>query len=205
MKCLMKLLKLISKPHEKFLAPDDKTCNSYREIQQDVTMYQEFSIPYLHEAQHVLGNTPPIIRSLKLQWQPLIFHTWKVVGRVAGGRWILLWCTDPWTSRHVKFKVFSECFTQEKTSRCVTRIHRVCSVMSIDKVPSLLRYSLLWDITWRILLFIYRVSLFISDCLSLKTGPIGFTETSVNNFHSCTLLSNLLLVQIMHNQFALKH
>jgi hypothetical protein len=29
--------------------------------------------------------TPPIIRSLKLHWPPLVFHTWKVVGRVAGG------------------------------------------------------------------------------------------------------------------------
>jgi hypothetical protein len=48
-------------------------------------MYQIF-IPYLYEAQHVLGNTPPIIRSLKLHWQPLGFHTWKVVGCVVGGR-----------------------------------------------------------------------------------------------------------------------
>jgi hypothetical protein len=45
-----------------------------------------FIIPYLYEAQHVSGDTPPIIRSLKLHWQPLVFHAWKVVGRVAGGR-----------------------------------------------------------------------------------------------------------------------
>jgi hypothetical protein len=45
-----------------------------------------FIIPYLYEAQHVSGDTPPIIRSLKLRWQPLGFHTWKVVGRVVGGR-----------------------------------------------------------------------------------------------------------------------
>jgi len=44
-----------------------------------------FIIPYLYEAQHVSGDTPPIIRSLKLHWQPLVFHTWKVVGRVVGG------------------------------------------------------------------------------------------------------------------------
>jgi len=48
-------------------------------------MYQNFIIPYLYEAQHVSGNTPPIIRSLKLHWQPLVFHTWKVVGRVVAG------------------------------------------------------------------------------------------------------------------------
>jgi len=45
-----------------------------------------FIIPYLYEAQHVSGDAPPIIRSLKLHWQPLAFHTWKAVGRVVGGR-----------------------------------------------------------------------------------------------------------------------
>jgi len=49
-------------------------------------MYQSFIIPYLYEAQHVSGDTPPIIRSLKLHWQPLVLHTWKVVGRVVGAR-----------------------------------------------------------------------------------------------------------------------
>jgi hypothetical protein len=41
----------------------------------------KFIIPYLYEAQHVSGETPPIIRSLKLHWQPLGLHTLKVVGR----------------------------------------------------------------------------------------------------------------------------
>ena len=54
--------------------------------QQDATMYQNFIIPYLYEAQRVSGDTPPIIRSLKLHWQPLVFHKRKVVGRVVGGR-----------------------------------------------------------------------------------------------------------------------
>jgi len=49
-------------------------------IQQDATMYQNFIIPYLYEAQHVSGDTPLIIRSLKLHWQPLVFYRWKVVG-----------------------------------------------------------------------------------------------------------------------------
>ena len=39
-----------------------------------------FIIPYLYKAQHVSGDTPPIIRSLKLHWQLLVFHKWKVVG-----------------------------------------------------------------------------------------------------------------------------
>jgi hypothetical protein len=49
-------------------------------------MYQSFIIPYLYETQHVSDDTPPIIRSLKLHWQPVAFHTWKVIGRVVGGR-----------------------------------------------------------------------------------------------------------------------
>jgi len=49
-------------------------------------VYQNCIIPYLYEAQHVSGDTPPIIRSLKLHWQPLVFHKWKVVRRVVGGR-----------------------------------------------------------------------------------------------------------------------
>jgi hypothetical protein len=53
-------------------------------------MYQHFIIPYLYEAQHVSDDTPPIIRSLKLHWQPLVFPTCKVVGRVVGGRFRLL-------------------------------------------------------------------------------------------------------------------
>jgi hypothetical protein len=56
-----------------------------KKIQQDATMYQNF-ISYLYEAQHVSGDTPPIIRSLKLHWQPLVLHTWRVVGRVVVGR-----------------------------------------------------------------------------------------------------------------------
>jgi hypothetical protein len=43
--------------------------------------------PILNEAQHVSGETPPIIRSLKLHKQPLVLHTWKVVGRAVVGRW----------------------------------------------------------------------------------------------------------------------
>ena len=49
-------------------------------------MYQNFIIPSLYEAQHVSSDTPAIIRSLKLHWQPLVFHTWKVVGHVVGRR-----------------------------------------------------------------------------------------------------------------------
>ena len=53
-------------------------------IKKNATMYQNFIILYLY-AQHVSGNTLPVTRSLKLHWQPLVFYTWKVVVRVAGG------------------------------------------------------------------------------------------------------------------------
>ena len=43
--------------------------------------------------------TPSIIRSLKLHWQSLVFHTWKVVGRVVGGQ-------RPPTSRPTAFHVW---------------------------------------------------------------------------------------------------
>jgi len=39
----------------------------------------------LNEAQHVSGETPSIIRSLKLHKQLLVLHTWKVVGRAVVG------------------------------------------------------------------------------------------------------------------------
>jgi len=50
-------------------------------------MHQNFIISYLYEAQHVSGDTQPIIRSLKLHLQPLVFHMCKVVGRAVGGRY----------------------------------------------------------------------------------------------------------------------
>jgi len=48
-------------------------------------MYQNFIIPYLYEVQHISGDTPPNISSLKLHWQPLVFHMWKIVGHAVGG------------------------------------------------------------------------------------------------------------------------
>ena len=63
-----------------FIIQTDK-CTTYiltihkEKIQQDATAYQNIIIPYLYEAQHVSGDTPPIIRSLKLHWQPVVFHT----------------------------------------------------------------------------------------------------------------------------------
>jgi hypothetical protein len=47
-------------------------------------LYQNFIIPHLYEAQHVSGDTPPIIKSLKLHWQPLVFRMWKVSWTLSG-------------------------------------------------------------------------------------------------------------------------
>jgi hypothetical protein len=57
-----------------------------KKIEQDTTVYQNLLFLILNEDQHVSGDTPPIIKSLKRHWQPLVLHTWKVVGRAAGGR-----------------------------------------------------------------------------------------------------------------------
>jgi len=42
-----------------------KRTGIHKKIQQDATVYQTFIIPYLYEAQHVSGDTVPIIKSLK--------------------------------------------------------------------------------------------------------------------------------------------
>jgi hypothetical protein len=52
----------------------------------------------LNEAQHVSGDTPPIIRNLKLHQQSLVLHIWKVVGRAAVGQ-------RPTTARPTTFHV----------------------------------------------------------------------------------------------------
>jgi hypothetical protein len=45
-----------------FVRKNSTRCNSV----------SKYIIPYLYEAQHVSGDTPPIIRSLKLQQQTLV-------------------------------------------------------------------------------------------------------------------------------------
>jgi len=65
-------------------------------------MYQTFIIPYLYEAQNVSGDTQPIIRSLKLHWQPLVFHTWKAVGHVVAGRSQAQYVPDNVHQQHVQ-------------------------------------------------------------------------------------------------------
>ena len=61
----------------------------------------------LNEAQHVSGDTPPIIRSLKLHKQPLVLHTWKVVRRAGVGRCQVEYATwqRPTTARPTTFHI----------------------------------------------------------------------------------------------------
>jgi len=72
-----------------------------------------FIIPYLYEAQHVSGDTPPTIRSLKLHWQPLVF------GHVVGGRcqaqcaWTCSW----WTLSHTVCLTTSNNYTSSNLPR----------------------------------------------------------------------------------------
>jgi len=54
-----------------------------------------FISPYLCEAQRVSGDTPPIIRSLKLHWQPLVMHS-----RYRGRLWDV-WLLDTVQQPHI--------------------------------------------------------------------------------------------------------
>jgi len=59
--------------------------DSYRKIQKDAKMYQNFIIPYLYEARYVSGDTPPIIRSLKLHvQQPSTYEKPEAASAVLG-------------------------------------------------------------------------------------------------------------------------
>jgi hypothetical protein len=59
-------------------------CNSQRKSNKMQHCIKIF-ISYLYEAQHVSGDTPPIIRSLKLHKQSLVLHMWRTGGCVVGG------------------------------------------------------------------------------------------------------------------------
>jgi hypothetical protein len=61
-------------------------CSIHKENPTRCNSISKYFVSYLCEAQHVSGDTPPIIRSLKLRQQPLVLHTWRVVGRVVAGR-----------------------------------------------------------------------------------------------------------------------
>jgi len=60
-----------------------------RKTQQDATVYQNFIILILKEAQRVSGDTTPIIRSPKLHKQPLVLHNTEEVCRTCSC-WTLL-------------------------------------------------------------------------------------------------------------------
>jgi hypothetical protein len=58
-----------------------KKFNSYREKPNKMQKYIKILLfLVLHEAQNVSGNTPTIIRSLKLHWQPLVLQKCKTRG-----------------------------------------------------------------------------------------------------------------------------
>ena len=59
-------------------------------------------ISHLYEAQRVSGDTPPIIRSLKLHQQPLVFHKWRVVRRVVAGH-----CQVEYEKVHCCIRIFN--------------------------------------------------------------------------------------------------
>jgi hypothetical protein len=62
------------------------TIRTVKKPQQNAPVYKILLFLILYEAQHVSGDKPPIIRSLKLHKRPLVLHTWKVVRRAVVGR-----------------------------------------------------------------------------------------------------------------------
>ena len=128
-------------------------------------MYQNFIIPYLCEAQHISGDTPPIIRSLKLHWQPLLFHTWKAVGRVVGRR-----C--PATTRPTAFHVW-----KTRGCQCSFRLLMMGGV-SPETCWASYKYGIIkfWYIVASCWIFLYEVSLKLRrnfrkhDCINELLG-----------------------------------
>jgi len=70
-----------------------------KKIQQDATIYQNFIIPYLYEAQHVSGDTPPIIGSggPSTATRPTTFHVWKTRGCQCSFRLLMMGGVSPET------------------------------------------------------------------------------------------------------------
>jgi hypothetical protein len=63
--------------HKPYFCNNQKSYSTFRCLKRRNPMrcksLSTFIIPYLYEAQHVSGDTPPIIRSLKLHSQLLVF------------------------------------------------------------------------------------------------------------------------------------
>jgi len=119
-------------------------------------MYQNFITPYLYEAQRVSGDTPPIVRSLKLHWQPLVFHTWKVDGRVVGGRQAQCAWQRPPTTR---LKTFHVCKT--RGCQCSFRLLMMDGV-SPETCWALYKYGVIkfWYIVASCWIFLYELHSF---------------------------------------------
>jgi hypothetical protein len=122
-------------------------------------MYQNFIISYLCEAQHVSGDTPPIIRSLILHWKPLVFHTWKIV-------WTCSWWTlsgtvwtwqRPPTSRSTTFHVWKtrgwQCsirlLIMGGVSPEICRASHKYEIIKILINSCILLHFSLWIVLWR--------------------------------------------------------
>ena len=77
----------------------------------------------LNEVQHVSSDTPPVIRSIKLHKQPLVLHTWKVVGRADVGCCQVAYATrQRHTALHQEHKT-----TQEASGFAYVEGCRTCS------------------------------------------------------------------------------
>ena len=132
-------------------------------------MYQNFIIPYLYEAQHVLGDTPPIIRSLKPYWQPLVFHTWKVGGRCQAH---CAWQRPP-TTRPTTLQVW-------KTRGC----HDGFRLLMMGGVSPETRWALYkYRIIKNFVTLLYLVGFFSRNC-TMMHGSTDLTISGIHIYHS---------------------
>jgi len=144
-------------------------------------MYQNFIIPYLYEAQHVSGDTLPIIRSLKLHWQPLVFHTWKVVGRVVGGlcQAHCAW-QRPATTRPTTFHVWKTWDCQRSFSLLMM------GGVSPDTCWALYKYGIIkfWYIVASCWIFLYELNLSFLSVHSFRSAHQNSVRVSLPP-HTC--------------------
>jgi len=139
-------------------------------------MCQNFIIPYLYETQHVSGDIPPIIRSLKLHWQPLVFHRWKVVGRVVGRRCQAAYAAwqHPPTTRPTIFYVW-----KTRGCQCSSRLLMMGAVSSeicwASYKYGIIKFLYIVAFCWSFLYELYRCSL--REICIQSTRVIVHTET----------------------------
>jgi hypothetical protein len=97
--------------HSTFHTENSTRCNNV----------SKFITPYLYEAQHFLGNTPPETCWASYKYGVINFDT--LLHLVGFSVWIVLWCTDPQTSNILMWFLMHRS-TNIKYFNVISDIHR---------------------------------------------------------------------------------